>query len=262
MKINKVSLAISLAVWVTLQGCGGGGSSVKSETEGVLSSSTTQNLEKEVKPVGSLSTLSVDKTIYRLKEKVDIFPDYNVTTTYHYTDDFISSTRRVTTDGMVTEKQYIYNAVQNILDVKIKNLLGEMELSQRAVFEDGKSSGFIDLARSESQVYLFNTFDTITYHDNVRIVEDMRDIEMELFNVRRYHYDANLLTILTEGYRESIDGSFVEETSHRYTYGEVPSIDGVALDFNHTFVYSEDNKTVTEMVAGAMLHKYTFDVEN
>jgi hypothetical protein len=263
MEINKVGLVISLALWVTLQGCGGGGSSsVKSEIVDELSlASTTESLKKESKPIGSLSTLSIDKTIFILKERVDIFPDYNATTTYSYVGDFIASSKRVTTDGMVTEKQYKYDAANNILDVKVKNLLGEMELSQRAIFEDGESNTLINLARNDMQVYLFNTFDTITYHDNVRIKEDMSDIEMELFNVRRYSYTANQLTTLTQGYRDTLLGTFVEEASHHYTYGEVPSVDGVAINLNHTFTYSDDNKTVTEMAEGVMLHQYIFEVQ-
>jgi len=256
MIIKKLGLSLSLALIIGLQGCGGG-DSTKVDT------SNTSNLVVNgiEKPLNTLSseTNSMKKTIYLLKSKLEIFPEYNATTVYTYDSEATGRFKMVTTDGVTTDKSYTYDNANKVLEVKVKNLLGEMELTQRATFEDGVSKKSVNLARNDNQIYLTNTFDFVTYPHNVRIIENMTDIDMGLFNVKRYAYTGDYMTTLTSGYRDSIASDFVEEKAHTYSYDDGLKIDGVAVNLNHTFTYSDDNKTVTEMADGVMVRRYFFE---
>ncbi len=254
---KKVGLAGSLMLIVGLQGCGGGGAGSETSAQSSVVSQTNNALNT----LASETSEEVTKTVYTLKKKLEVFPEFNTTTTYNYTGDFIATSNSVSTNGVTIDKTYTYDTDTHTLDVKVKNFLNEMELTQRSKFETGASDKSVDLARNDSQVYLYSIFDPISYHDSVRIVKNMTDIDLGLYNVNEYAYTGTHMTTLSSGYQDSLASDFISEAQYIYSYDAGLKIDGVAVDFNHTFTYSDDNKTVIEFADGKMLRKYTFVVE-
>ena len=269
--IKRISLATSLIVLMGLQGCGGGGSttstSATTTTQSNVTTLATTTGDSKTEPSTPTSDVvepkedlvTSTKVVYALKQKTEVFTEYNATTTYSYEGNYTASSHTSRTDGIMIDKAYSYNPVSHVLDIKVKNMIDAMELATRVTFEEGMSNKFVTLGDA-NHVYLYNTYAPVTYHDNTRIKEEITDIEKELFNVKKYSYTAGKLSTLTVGYQESLTGTFTQERKHAYSYNGGLKIDGKAVNFNHTFNYSDDKKTVTEMADGKVLRTYVFDV--
>ena len=278
MMIKKVGLAVSFVALMGLQGCGGGGESTTSSTStsGTVASasnaSTTTGGTTTGHVVGSSQGTTVSKTstrlVYILKEKLEVFADYNATTVYGYKDAYVAESNTTRTDGVHIDKSYDYNATSKVLNVKVKNAVNSMELTQKVTFKDATVySKPEDMMSNANAVYLYNTFDPIHYFGKKRVVENITDIDKGLNNVKKYSYNSTgVLDTLTVGYADDNSSDATYEYSYTKDESEVVVTikDEAGTERTMTvnasrYTYSPDNKIVTETADDKVLRIYTFE---
>jgi hypothetical protein len=269
--MKKLSLALGLAVVLGLQGCGGGGSSdsssndsgtskssvSKTKTSGSTSKKRTPVMnsldsDKATDSISDDSTKATDVTseadslssienYYILKKKTIKFLDHNETTIYDLnasSSSYIAKSTMTSSDGEKVEKKYDFNKTSKTLNVYVKNIIDEWELTQVAKFETGKAKDIVDFKKGNNS-YMINTFDPIQFF-NMRVVKNIKDIEKELFNVYTYKYGANgTIKSITEGYLDSL-----ADTNMTVVKENVLSKNLVEVQVEPNF--SDDNKTVTK----------------
>jgi hypothetical protein len=225
--IKKIGLAATLAVMFSFQGCGGGGettsggvsqTSVDTITTGKtnVTNETVDNKKEIVNNAASVQNTapvkrqeevpSVSKTYYIVSQKRTAYGDYNETTTYTLdeTSPYIAYTKMTNTKGDILEKKYDFNQTSKTLNIYVKNIIDEWELTQKAEFEKAKAKNIVDFKNGNNS-YMINTFDPIQQFYNMRVVKNIKDIEKGLFNVYTYKYDANgTIESITEGYLDSL----------------------------------------------------------
>jgi len=256
--MKKISIVLGVALILGMQGCGGSGASSDDKTnlDNKALKMPSKNSDKLENLGEEANENRVEQEVFVLSKKLEVFGDHNETTTYTYKGNYVAESNTTTTNGYKFDKLYSYDSAKGELVVKVKNLLGDMELTQRVKFEDGDMTKHIDLGRNASQMYLFTTFDAIAYFDHKRAIESVKDIEKELYNTEYYTYKDGRLSDLKVGYKDSLDGKFTLLNEYEYSYSQ----DRGNLSLDHTFEYSDDNKTVTEKDGDSIVRVYEFEV--
>ncbi|RUM65680.1 MAG: hypothetical protein DSZ06_04645 [Sulfurospirillum sp.] len=215
-----LSLGMAVGMVMALQGCGGGGS--QSDSSGSSSygseSKTQSNGGTEGKGANLINNstnestsgtnqISSNDNTYLLIESIKYKEDQNITTKYSYKDGLIYETNSTSTNGDKVDRRYDYNESSKQLKVYVKNILGNMELSQIAKFEDGKRT-------SLNYNYLYFTYSSIEKKKNVHLVEVIKDIEKGLNTAYKYSYKDGSLDSIAKGYYDSLDGKMIVENKN------------------------------------------------
>ncbi len=258
MRNMGLSLVLSLVLIGGFTGCGGGGaggddSSVSTNSqsgsklqtnatsENGSSTTTTQNQEQP-------NSATPQTHLYILKSRVDVKDDHNETTTFEYVGNYVAQSITTSSDNVEPIiKSYEYNATSKVLSVKVKNLIGEWELAQKATFADGEMDMGVKMGDATHK-YLFNTFSPITHFKKVHVVENIKDIEKELYNTDKYFYTGGKLSKITSGYYDNLNGGAFHT-----------EIENALAQQTHTFSYSSDYKEVKEMDGNKVVRVYRFE---
>ncbi len=243
MKEMSLSLVLSLVLIGGFSGCGGGGAS-----DGADSGVSTNLDDGKKLQTNSTPDATAQTNTYILKSRVDVKSDHNETTTFEFEGGYVAQSTTINSDNVEPIiKSYEYNTTSKVLSVKVKNLIGEWELAQKATFADGEMDMGVKMGDATHK-YLFNTFSPITHYKKVHVVENIKDIEKELYNANKYFYTNGKLSKITSGYYDNLGGGAFHT-----------EIENALAQQTHTFSYSSDHKEVKEMDGSKVVRVYRFE---
>ena len=251
MRESRWNLVLILVLMGSFIGCSGGGK-IKDIEVGISTNSSSDKTLQTDSAVDNNNT-KTDTTIpqthlYILKSRVDVKDDHNETTTFEYVGNYVAQSTTTNSDNVEPIiKSYEYNATSKVLSVKVKNLIGEWELAQKATFADGEMDMGVKMGDATHK-YLFNVFAPITHFKKVHVVENIKDIEKELYNTDKYFYTNGKLSKITSGYYDNLEGGAFHT-----------EIENALAQQTHRFSYSSDHKEVKEMDGNKIVRVYRFD---